>query len=101
MTNLTFIPADPWLTGRAQVLRNQSGVLVGGAHIMKYSGTVPLGSASYYAGMTSCTGQLGCPSLLYENQDPCRWPLPLPATWTLESLMGAPDTLEELCKNNM
>jgi hypothetical protein len=100
MENTTFIPADPWLTGRAQVLRDEaSGVLVGGAHIMKYSGTVPLGSAETIWGMTSCADQPGCPALRYENSDPCRWPSPLPASWTLEPLMGGPDTLDELCGN--
>jgi hypothetical protein len=102
MENTTFIPADPWLTGRAQVLRDEAtGVLVGGAHIMKYSGTVPLGSAEHIWGMTSCADQPGCPALRYENSDPCRWPLPLPASWTLEALMGGPDTLDALCGNNI
>ena len=97
MTNETFIPADPWLTGRAQVLRDPSGALIGGVHIVKYSGTLPLGMAYISWGMTSCTGQPGCPSLRYEHSDPCRWPLPLPATWTLEPLQGEPRTLEDLC----
>lgn len=102
MENTLFIPADPWLTGRAQVLRGDpSGALVGGAHIMKYSGTIPLGSAEHIWGMTSCTGQPGCPVLRYENRDPCRWPSPLPASWTLEPLMGGPpQTLDGLCGNN-
>jgi hypothetical protein len=97
MMNKTFIPADPWLTGHAQVQHDLSGVLAGGAHIVKYSGTLPMGSANITMGMTSCTGQPGCPLLLYENSDPCRWPLPLPASWTLESLMDGPQTLEALC----
>jgi hypothetical protein len=98
MKNTLSLPADPWLTGRAQVLRDDpSGVFVGGIHAVKYSGTVPVGMSIISWGMTSCTGQPGCPALRYEDQDPCRWPLPLPASWTLESLMGGPDTLEELC----
>ena len=31
MKNSAFIPAEPWLTGRAQVLHDLSGALVGGA----------------------------------------------------------------------
>ncbi len=101
MENTTFIPSDPWLTGRAQVLRDDpSGILVGGAHIVKYSGTLPLSSAEHIWGMASCAGQPGCPALRYENPDPCRWPLPLPASWTLEPLMGGPArTLDDLCSN--
>ena len=97
MSNTTYIPADPWLTGRAQVLRDASGQLVGGVHIVKYSGTLPLGSSEIEWGMTSCTGQPGCPALRYENPDPCRWPLPLPSNWILDPLMEQPATLEALC----
>ena len=102
MKNTPFIPADPWLTGRAQVRRDDaSGVLEGSAHIVKYSGTLPLGIAIIGLGLTSCTGEPGCPALRYENQDPCRWPLPLPASWTLVPLMGGPDTLDAVCGNNI
>jgi len=101
MKNSTFNPADPWLTGHAQVQHDLSGALVGGAHIVKYSGTSPLGSAEYVLGMTSCTGQPGCPALLYDNPDPCRWPLPLPSGWTLELLQqDGPPTLEALCQKH-
>lgn len=101
MKNTTFIPSDPWLTGRAQMRREDpSGVLVGGAHILKYSGTLPLSRAEHIWGMTSCVGQPGCPTLRYDNEDPCRWPLPLPASWTLQPLMGEPARmLDDLCSN--
>ena len=99
MTNTTFTPADPWLTGHAQVLSDSSGVLVGGAHIMKYSGTLPLGTADISWGMASCTGQLGCPSLRYADTNPCRWPLPLPANWILAPPQDGPQTLDVLCQN--
>ena len=99
MTNTTFVPADPWLTGHAQVLHDLSGALVGGVHIVKYSGTLPLGNSDTSWGMTSCTGQRGCPALRYANPDPCLWPLPLPTNWTLTPLQGEPATLEALCNN--
>ncbi len=100
MTNTTFVPADPWLTGRAQVWRDldRDGALVGGAHIMKYSGTLPLGSAETGWGMASCTGEPGCPTLRYENPNPCLWPLPLPANWVLTTTMqDGPQTIDALC----
>ena len=98
MANTTFIPADPWLTGHAQVVRDlSSGVLVGGAHIVKYSGTLPLGSADVSWGMVSCTGQAGCPPLRYETSNVCLWPLPLPTDWTLATPQGEPRTLDALC----
>jgi hypothetical protein len=99
MTNTTFVPADPWLTGHAQVLHDDpSGALVGSAHIVKYSGTLPLGRAETLWGMSSCTGQLGCPPLRYENPVPCLWPLPLPTSWILTPQPDGPQTLDALCQ---
>ena len=98
MTNTTFVPADPWLTGHAQVLHDLSGALVGGAHIVKYSGTLPLGSSDMSWGATSCRGQAGCPALRYENPNPCLWPLPLPTRWVVTPLQGQPATLDALCQ---
>jgi hypothetical protein len=97
-TNTTFTPADPWLTGHAQLLHDLSGALVAGAHIVKYSGTLPLGTADTSWGMPSCTGQRGCPALRYDNPDPCLWPRPLPADWILTPLQGQPSTLDGLCQ---
>jgi hypothetical protein len=93
MTNSAFIPADPWLTGRAQVLHDLSGALVGGANIVTYSRSdVALSTAYISWGMTnSCTGQAGCPALRYDNPNPCLWPLPLPASW------DATQTIDALC----
>jgi hypothetical protein len=99
VTNTTFIPADPWLSGHAQVQHDLSGALVGGAHIVKYSGTLPLGTSDTSWGMTSCTGQAGCPPLRYEKPDPCLWPLPLPANWIVAPAPGEPATIEALCHN--
>ncbi len=92
MKNSAFIPADPWLTGHAQVLHDLSGALVGGVNIVKYSRSdTTLSSAHIIWGMTSCTGQAGCPQLLYDNPNPCLWPLPLPASW------DATQTIDALC----
>jgi hypothetical protein len=100
MMNTTFIPAEPWLTGHAQVLRDPSGELMGGAHIVKYSGTLPPNSTDMSWGMAGCSAEPGCPTLRYDNPDPCRWPLPLPSNWIVVSLMqGQPATLEEFCAN--
>ena len=98
VTNRTFTPADPWLTGHMQVQHDSSGAWVAGAHIVKYSGTLPLGSSDTSWGATSCTGQPGCPALLYGAPDPCRWPSPLPASWTLAPTPGEPATLGALCR---
>jgi hypothetical protein len=100
MTNATFIPADPWLTGHAQVLYDLSGALVGGAHIVKYSGTLPLGVTDTNWGMPPCAGQPGCPSLRYENPNPCLWPLPLPTNWILAPQQDGPQTLDALCRRD-
>jgi hypothetical protein len=98
MQNSLFLPADPWLTGNAQVVHAPNGAWVGGAYIVKYTGTLPMGSAEITWGSTSCTGQPGCPSLRYDNPDPCRWPLPVPASWTLHPLQeDGPQTLDALC----
>jgi hypothetical protein len=98
MTNTTFIPGDPWLTGHAQVLRDRSCGFVGGAHIVKYSGGLPLGTADISWGMVSCTGGLGCPQLRYANPNPCLWPA-VPTNWVLAPQPDGPATLDALCNN--
>ena len=99
MTNTTFIPGDPWLTGHAQVYHDLSGALVGGVHILKYSGTLPLGASDIELGHGELRGatRLSCAPLRESGS----LPLAVAVTDQLDPrarCTGEPATLEALCQ---
>jgi hypothetical protein len=98
--NLVLTPGQPWLSGHLLLSLRDDGSMTARAHIIKHSGTLPLGGAEIVEGFAGCSPDdpetPDCPPLRYANQDPCRWP-PLPPGWTVVALMGQPTDLDVLC----
>ena len=98
--NWLLVPGQPWLSGHVRISLRDDGEMVAGAHIIKHSGTVPLGGADVSEGFSGCSPgdptTPDCPALKYASMDPCHWP-PLPPSWMLVALMGQPTDLDVLC----
>jgi hypothetical protein len=98
--NWVLSPGQPWLSGHVIVQELDDGRNIAGAHLLTYSGTLPLGGADVSEGMVGCSptdpATPDCPPLKYDDPDPCRWP-PLPPGWSLVPLMGQSPDLDVVC----
>ena len=96
MKNTTYVPGQPWLSGRAMVERDDQGQLIGGVNFQTFSNTLPSGSLYLVWGLVDCDGDPVCPRLRYFNPDWCTWPA-VPPGWTLMSSTGEAITLDHAC----